>query len=439
MKISIETLSSVQKKIVFEIPAEHVQAELEKAYRSYQSQVQLRGFRAGRVPRQVLERRFGEQIAAEVSSSLVEESLTQAIEENALAIVTKPQVVTERLVAGNAFCYSATVETKPEVKDVDYEGLAVEKALPTVEEKEVDDSLNRLAESLAQLHPITDRNQVESEDVVTVDFSAEQDRKPIPGLEGKGRVIEMGKEAILPGFQEKLIGAEKGQGVEFSLPLPRNPQGEGAEQSESVSANFRVTIHDIARKELPVLDDEFAKDHGECDTLEELRAKIRENIEQMAERRAEGKMHDDLLSQVLDKNPFDVPPGLIREQAQQLFVESGLQGQQNMAFDDAAIPEALRDDFSQRAKRQIETTLLLDALVSQVGLRMTDEEIDAKVAEFSEANAEHRQQVESYYADPTNREMLKNRLLREKALEEVVSKADIQTVAQDIAGGVEND
>ncbi len=129
MKISIETLSPVQKKIVFEIPPDQVQAGLEKVYRTYQNQVRLKGFRAGRVPRPVLERHFGEQVAAEVSSSLVEESLTQALEEHNLAIVTKPQIVTERLVAGQPFCYSATIEIKPEVHHVDYEGLEVERVV----------------------------------------------------------------------------------------------------------------------------------------------------------------------------------------------------------------------------------------------------------------------------------------------------------------------
>jgi trigger factor len=440
MKISIEKLSSVQKKITFEIPADQVQAGLEKAYRAYQNRVRLKGFRAGRVPRHVLERRFGEEIAAEVSSTLVEESLAKAIEEHELAIVTKPQIVAERLVAGNPFCYSAMVETKPEVKNVDYEGIAVDKVIASVAEKEVDESLTRLAESFAQLHPVTDREQAESGDVVTLDYRAVQHGHAIPGLEGKGRLVELGKESLLPGFQEKLAGAKKGQTVEFSLPMPQEPQETESEPQEDIpTATFHVTIHDIAQKEVPLLDDEFAKDHGECDTLEELRAKIRENMEQMAERTAEGQMHDAVLSQILSKNPFEVPPVLVREQAQQLFVESGLQGQGNVSFDDPTIPEAIREDFSQRAKRQIETTLLLDALVEQLGITSTEEEVDLKIGNFGAASVEQQQQVETFYADPRNRQMLQGRLCREKALEAVVGKAHVRVVQEDIAGAEEND
>ncbi len=440
MKISIERLSSVQKKIAFEIPADRVQVGLEKAYRTYQNRVRLKGFRAGRVPRQVIERRFGEEIAAEVSSALVEESLAEAIEGHALAVVTKPQIVAERLVAGNPFRYSATVETKPEVKNVDYEGVAVDKVISSVAEKEIDESLARLAESFAQLHPVTDRDQVESGDVVTLDYRAIQHGRAIPGLEGKGRLVELGKESLLPGFQERIIGVKKGQTVEFSLPLPQGSQEtESARQEAIPTATFHVAIHDIAQKEVPLVDDEFAKDHGECDTLEELRAKIRDTMEQRAARAAEGKVHDAVLSQILSRNPFEVPPGLIREQAQQLFVESGMQGQSNVSFDDPTIPEAIREDFSQRAKRQIETTLLLDALVEQLGITSTEEEVDLKIENFGARSAEHRQQIDTFYADPRNRRMLRGRLCREKALQAVVGKAYVRVVQEDIAGAEEND
>ena len=344
------------------------------------------------------------------------------------------------MVAGNPFCYSATVETKPEVANVDYEGIAVDKVISSVAEKDVDESLARLAESFAQLHPVTDRDQAELGDVVTLDYRAGQHGRAIPGLEGKGRLVELGKESFLPGFQEQLIGIKKGQTVEFSLPLPQGPQETDSDQQEAIpTATFHVTIHDIAQKEVPLLDDEFAKDHGECDTLEELRTKIRDNMERMAERTAEGQMHDAVLSQVLNKNPFEVPPGLIREQAQQLFVESGMQGRGNASFDDPAIPEAIREDFSQRAKRQIETTLLLDALVEQLAISSTEDEVDLKIEDFGAASVEQRQQIEAFYADPTNRQMLQGRLRREKALQAVVGKAHIRVVQEDVAGAEEND
>ena len=251
MKVSIEPLSPVQTKISIEIPADRVQVGLERAYQRYQSQVQLKGFRAGRVPRRVIERRFGEQITSEVGSALVEESLPKAIQEHGLAAVSQPQIVTERLAGGSPFRYSVTVETKPEVPHVAYEGLTVDKTIAPVTEQAVDDTLARLADSLAQLHPITDRDHVEAGDVVRLDYRAEREGRPLAGLEGSGRLFEMGKETLLPGFQEEIIGAQKGHRLSFSLPLPQAPQAGADTPPDALRADFQVTIHDIARKEVP--------------------------------------------------------------------------------------------------------------------------------------------------------------------------------------------
>lgn len=433
MKVSIEPLSPVQTKISIEIPADRVQAGLERAYQRYQSQVQLKGFRAGRVPRRVIERRFGEQITSEVGSALVEESLPEAIREHRLTVVSQPQIVTERLAGDSPFRYSATVETKPEVPHVAYEGLSVDKTIAPVTEQAVDDTLARLADSLAQLHPITDRDHVEAGDVVRLDYRAEREGRPLAGLEGTGRLFEMGKETLLPGFQEEILGARKGHRLSFSLPLPQAPQADTDAPSDFLTADFQVTVHDIARKEVPRLDDEFAKDHGECDTLEELRAKLRENMERTAQRRAEQQMESDLVGQMFSRHPFEVPPGLVREHAQRLFAESGLRPREDMAFDDPAIPQTMREDLSARAKRQIETTWLLDALVEQLGLTLSEEAVDLKIAEFTAANVEQRQQIESLYADADRRQMLKARLLREEALRAVVEKADVRTIHADVA------
>ncbi len=441
MNISIEDVSPVRKKISFEIPEERVHGELEKAYRNYQKQVQIPGFRAGRVPRQVLENRFREQIEAEVSSALVEESLARAVKENALAVVTKPEIITEKLVVGQPFRYAATVETKPSIKDVAYKGVEVEKALASVEEEEVDGSMDRLAESFAQLRPIADREVVAESDVVTMDYRAERDGLPLPGLDATAQAVEMGKKSLLPGFEEQIIGSKKGSTVEFSLPLPGQIGEEDSEKKNASSADFRVTIRDIAAKEVPVLDDEFAKDHGECDTLLELRAKVRSNLEEIAERKAEGEMQQEVLSQVLRRNPFEVPNGLVREQAQQLFAESGMSGGRNIAFDDPTMPEALRDSFSQRAKRQIETTFLLDTLAGELSLTVSPEELDQKVEELVGQNGQHGEEIRNFYSDRDNRGMLEGRMVREKALDEILDKANVRQGKEksDVAGPGESD
>lgn len=438
MKILIESLSPVQKKVSFEIPPERVGAEIEKAYNTVQHTARVKGFRAGKVPRPILERHFGERVAAEVSSLLVEESYAQALEEHALQVVARPHIAMEKLIPGQPFRYSATVEVRPDITITDYEGIEVEKPLGIVEEAEVDAALARLAESFAQLLPVSDRDVVAAGDVVRLDYSATIEGKPIAGLQGKGRLVELGQENLLPGFEQHLLGVRRGETVEFSLALPRPEDSSDATER---FADFRVTVHELARKEVPPLDDEFAKDHGECATLVELREKVRRNLQRTAERRAEGQMEEELITQLLIRNPFEVPPSLVREQEQRMLIEAGvLRPGGDPEASAAMVPAPLREEFRARAQRQVQTVLLLDTLAKQLNLSVSEEELRQRVEEIvSAAGVERRQQIEAFYAKPENQHALQNRLLHEKALRFVVDKAKVKTVERGVAGEEEKD
>lgn len=438
MKIDIESLSPVQKKINFEISSERVKEEMEKAYHTVQHRASLKGFRAGKVPRPLLERHFSEQVAAEVSSLLVEESYTHALEEHPLQVVTQPQIVAEKLVPGQPFRYSATIEVRPEITIASYEGIEAEKQVRTVEEREVESALAQLAESFAQLQPISDRDQVERGDVVTIDSTALFNGRPVPGLQGKNRLVEAGREAVLPGFSEHLLGARKGETIQFSLPLPVSD--EPSDKSERLVA-FRVTVHDLACKEVPPLDDEFAKDHGECETLAELREKVRHNLQQAADRRVQSQMEDTLLTQLLIRNPFEVPPSLVREQVQRLLVEAGVRRPgEDREINVDALPEALREEVAARARRQIQTTFLLDALAQHLELSVPEEELQQRIDELTTSVGVERQpQIEAFYASAENRRALQNRLLHEKAFRVIVDAAKITTVERGVAGAGENE
>ena len=440
MKVSIDSVDAVQKKLAFEIPAERVSQEIEKAYRTVQQQARLKGFRPGKVPRPVLSRYFGEQVAQEVSSLLVQESYPRAVEEHDLHVVAQPQIVTEKLTPGQPFRYSATVEVRPQVEIMDYAGITVEKSHETVTEEEIEASLQRLAESMTQLVPVTDRDNVEDGDVLTLDYVGLREGRPLPGLEAKGRLVEMGRETVLPGFQDHLLGAQRSRALQFSVLMPQ-PEGSAEPTAESgQTVLFRVTVHDIARKEVPTLDDDFAKDHGECDTLEELRNKIRDNLHQAAERRVENQLHEALLAGVYEKNPFEVPPSLVREQLRQLFVEAGIQRpEEDVSIGEGRLTDELREQFTARARQSVQSVFIVDALIAQLSLSVSEEEVGQKIEELSSANPEQKQQLENFYAKAENRQALERQLLREKAIQTVVDKAEIKAVDRDVAGTGEKD
>lgn len=432
MKVTIETINAVEKKLNFEIPPERVGEEMEKMYRSLQRNTRIKGFRAGKAPRALVERQFGEQVAAEVGAHLVEESYAQAIDEHQIPVITPPRVVAEKMTPGQPFRYSATVEVRPEIALINYEGLEAEKQVRQVQEKEVEDALNRLAESFAQLHPVEERVQVENGDVVRLDFAAFVNGKPVPGLQNKGRLIEIGKEVVFPGFQERLLGAKKGSMVEFSLPFPEEQTNE---TSSPRQADFRVTVHELLRKEVPQLDDEFAKDHGECDTLLELREKVRQNLQQGLDRRTEAQLEEAILTQLVDRNPFEVPPSLVREQERRMLIEAGiLRPEEDLSARQAALPEQLREEFAARARRQVQTFLLLDALAKQLNVVVSAEETQKRIEDIIAANGiERREQIEALYKQPENRASLERRLQQEKTLRLITEKARVKVVEKSVS------
>jgi len=439
MNVHIESLDAVQKKLTFEIPSDRVKEEIEKVYRTFQRTAQVKGFRVGKVPRLVLERHFGEQVASEVSAHLIEESYIKALQEHSLQVVADPHIVPEKLVSGQSFRYSATVELRPDITVKDYEGVEVEKTVRKVTDEEVEKSLSQIAESFAQLPPIIDRDQVENGDVVTIDYVASSGGRPLSDLQGKGRFIEIGKEVIFPGFQEKLIGAHKGETVQFSLPFPQQSEAPQEQAPPERLAAFRVTVHDLARKELPMLDDEFAKDHGECDTLAELREKIRTNLQQHADRQGDNQLQDAVMTRLLEINPFEVPPTLVREQLRRMLIDARLAPPDIDAETlESRLPEGLRDGFTSSARKQVQVAFLLEALAKQLELSISDEEVQQQVNHIAEnVGTEQQPQITAFYGREENRRMLRNRLLHEKALQLVVEKANIKVVEREVAGGEE--
>jgi trigger factor len=200
-----------------------------------------------------------------------------------------------------------------------------------------------------------------------------------------------------------------------------------------------VTIHDLARKEVPALDDEFAKDHGECDTLAELREKVRNNLQQTADRQTDNQLHDAVVTRLLEANPFEVPPTLVREQLRRMLVDARIASPDiDVATLESRLPEALREEFVGRAKKQVQMAFLFEALAKQLELTVPDDEVQQQISEIVQNLGPDRQsQLTAFYAREENRRVLCNRLLHDKALRWVVEKANVKVVEQDVAGGEE--
>jgi trigger factor len=374
----------------------------------------------------VLEQLFADQVRADVFGRLIQESYAEALRDRGLAAVSQPQIVTERAEPGAALRYSATVEVRPEVQAQNYQGLKVERPVAPVTDPDVDAYLGRLQDSLAQLQPVSDRSQVHRGDMLTMDYEARLGARLIGRAEN--RLIEIGRGAFGPDFDGQMEGAQVGETREINVAYPADHSNA---ELAGQTVHFRVTLKSVAVKELPPLDDDFAKDHGECDSLAELRARLRRQLAAQADHRADEAMRAALVEQLVQAHDLIVPDAMVQRRAHAL-AEEVLRSMRDPRVppkgDDAALLERLGHDLEPQARRQVQAALLLEAIARQEHLEVSDPDLEAHIGELATQAGSAGERVRALYRDADARAALQARLLQQRALDWVVSRAAITTV-----------
>ncbi|GIW40143.1 MAG: trigger factor [Candidatus Binatia bacterium] len=415
MKVRVETLSPVEKRLEVELPEDRVTEELERAFERLARRIELPGFRRGRVPRSLLERRFGEQIRSEVVSRLIEEAYQEAVRQENLQPLGPPEIVTEETPPGRPLRFGATVEVCPLVELRDYSGLELERPRIPVTEADVENALERLRQSYAQLRPVEGRDVVEAGDVVIVDYEA-RDERGVVGR-GEGRAFEVGTPKSFEPFATRLLGARVGEALEFPFAFPPESSEPGF---AGRTVHFRVHVRQIARKEVPELDDEFAKDHGECDSLEELRARIRARLEQEAAGEEENVLRARALDELAARHDVELPRTLVRSELEFLLSRHVDFAWWRTASEEQRmeVVAELRAKFEPLARRHVKTRLVLDAIAEREGIEVAESEVDRALAREGPTRSPE-EWVEA-------RRRIRDRLRREKALDLVLARARIR-------------
>jgi trigger factor len=426
MEVTVETVSAVKRKIGVALPPDEVRAEIDQAYRGLQQHARIKGFRPGKVPRHVLEKYYGDQVRSEVIGRLIQDSYAKALEEKGLRAVARPEIVAEEVRPEEGLRYSATIEIKPTFEVSGFEGLEVERAVAAVPEEAVDERLQRLRESYAQMARHEDRDTVEQGDLVSIAYTGVIEGRALPGASATDRIIEIGSGTFPPPFEESLVGLKVGESTHIAIPYPANHH---SPEIAGKTVTFRVEIKAVGRKELPALDDDFAKDHGECASLEELRGRIRKSLEDVAAHDADQRMRGALLKQLALRNPIDLPDALVEHRLEGMLHEVGAHGLD--ASDNpelAAKLDELRSELRRRARESVHTALLLERLASQQGIAVSDEEIDDRIAAAVHAAPRERERLAALYRAPEARREVSERLAQEKALEWLVGNAVVREV-----------
>ncbi|MCC6766841.1 MAG: trigger factor [Deltaproteobacteria bacterium] len=424
MEVTVEDLSPIKKKLGIALPPEEVQAKIDAAYRGLSQRARIKGFRPGKVPRKVLEQYYGNQVESEVIGELIQHSFVHALEERRLQAVARPEIVAEEVRPAEGLRYSATIEIKPDVRVAGYTNLEVDRTVDPVGDEAIDAQLERARQSFAQMVPVTDRDEVAQGDLASIAYTGVVEGRALTGSGPQSRVVEVGGGTFPPPFEEKLVGMKRGESAHIAIDYPASHHSADV---AGKTVTFRVEIKDIGRKELPVLDDEFAKDHGECGSLGELRDKIRQGLASAAERDADERVRMALVKQIVECNPFDVPDALTAQRFDAMTREVGVFGAQRSGNPELeAKLDEIRAELRVRARESVHSALVLERIASQEGLAATEAEIDERIAEMVSSAPRERERLADLYRHPEARREVAERLAQEKALSWVVERANVR-------------
>lgn len=427
MKIDIDELNSVQRKVRVELPVETVANEFSRAYKNLGQRVRVKGFRTGKIPRSVLQGIYGDEVKGEVRSHLVEESLGEIIRERGLQIVSRPEVEANDLSESDVFSFSAVFEIKPEIVVQDYLGIEVEKVKLSITDAQVEEALRRLQESHARLELVTDRDIVAKGDFVTLDFEGAIDGQPFTGGKGENYALEVGAGQSLPQFEDAVAGLQLGASRNVQVSYPENyPNKEIAGKT----VDFSLVAREIKQKVLPVLDDDFAKDHGECASLDELRNRIRARLTDELKHYQDEAVKEKIISELIERHSLAAPPSMIERQTRYLMERYQNQIASRGGAEAEAEPpvEEAKKTLEARATRQVQATLLVEKIAQLEKIEVTDKEVQERVDSMARAASERAKAVREFYSRPDARDDLRAQLVFDRTVDSLLEHAKIKEV-----------
>jgi trigger factor len=423
MNVNIEEPSTLRRKLTIEVEPDEIKSELDRAYNELKRGVVLKGFRPGHAPRNLLERFFGEQVRGEVAQKLVEEYTRKALEEHDLKPVVAPEIVTEQtdLQKDLALKFSATFDLRPKIEVKDYEGLKVPESTVEVTDEQVAEAIERFRERQATLKKVEDRALVEDGDYALASIQAFENGKPMSSTRPDDRLVEVSERALAHGVYEVLKGSELNKEMKASKSYPVEYT---QKDLAGKTIEWRATPKEIYRRELPTIDDDFAKDLGD-ENLEAFRTRVRNDLLEHAKQEADARVRQGLLDLVIERNPLELPESLVSRELSAM--ESELH--QTLEAGGLSHEEAgervkqSAEDLKTRAEKRARTALIVDALAEQEKIEVDDEALGERVASIVTQAGRNRDRAAEFYRKDENREALRQSIRREKALDFILSRA----------------
>ena len=388
MSLQVEKLEHNMAKLTVEVSAEEFEKALNGAYMKQRGKISIPGFRKGKVPRQMVEKMYGVEIFYDdAANAIIPEAYAKAYDESELEIVSQPKIEVVQIEKGKPFIFTAEVALKPEVTLGEYKGLKVDKYSNRVTQKEVEERLVQEQEKNARTIAVEGR-PVQDKDEVVLDFEGFVDGVAFEGGKGENYPLTIGSGAFIPGFEEQLIGAEAGKEVEVNVTFPQEYH---APELAGKAAVFKCTVNEIKAKELPELDDEFAAEISEFDTLDELKADIKAKIKEQKNADGKRQKEDQAMEQVVENATMDIPEAMIDTQVRQMaddfaqrMQQQGLSMEQYFQFTGLS-EEKMMEEMRPQAEKSIKTRLVLEAIVKAENIEVSDERVEEELTKMAEA------------------------------------------------------
>ena len=425
MSVQVEKLEKSMAKLTITVEAAKFDAAVDSAYQKNKGKIALPGFRKGKAPRAMIEKMYGTGVFFEdAANELIPEAYETAAKESELEIVAQPEIEVTQMDKGTDFIFTATVAIKPEVTLGDYKGIEVEKKEAEVSEEEITTEIDKAREANSRLITIEDR-ATEDGDTVIIDFDGYVDGKQFEGGYAEDYTLVLGSHSFIDNFEDQLVGKNLGEDVEVNVTFPEEYH---VDELKGKPALFKVKIKEIQKKELPELDDDFAQDVSDFDTLDEYKADVEKKILENKENQIKREQEDQIIEKIIENAQMEIPQQMIAAQTRQMTQEfaqrlqsQGLSLEQYMQFT-GLTPQKMMEDLEPQALKRIQSRLVLEAVVAAENIEASDEEIDKELENMASMYQMEIDKLKELIGDDEKKQIGMD-LAVQKAVEFVVKEA----------------
>ena len=411
MSLQVENLEKNMAKLTIEVPASEFEKALQSAYNKQKKSISVPGFRKGKVPRQMVEKMYGPEIFYEdAANELIPTAYEEELKNCDLEIVSRPTVDIVQIKKGENFIFTAEVAVKPEVTLGEYKGMEVDKTSTRVTQKEVEAKIKEEAEKNARTVTVEGR-PVQDGDEVILDFEGFVDGEAFEGGKGENYPLTIGSGSFIPGFEEQLVGTEAEKEVEVKVTFPEEYH---AEELKGKDAVFKCTIHEIKEKQIPEIDDEFAAEVSEFDTLDEYKADVKAKIKEQKENEGKQKKEDQAVEKAVANATMEIPEAMIDEQVRQMVNEFA----QNMQYQGISFEqycqitgmtlEKIQEETRPQAVKRIETRLVLEAIAKAENIEVTEERLDEEIKKMAESYNMEADKLKELMGEEEKKQMMED-------------------------------